>query len=216
MWGIAVLLLTAFALLLFGKIAKKRGTGLVLVCLGMAVWGVAAFLSLRIDDAFIAIMGFLVISGPICDLIAVPILRRRVIPPCVRAKRYQSGIANIILVFSSFLFIAFAIFLLVTGRLDSFGMIILLGLATVSIIISLIPLLFQRIEICGNGVWQYGRFWPWEEYESFSWQWKTEDRVELWLVPKSWTCPSTRLTVPREDREAVHQLLEANLPDLSK
>ncbi len=76
--------------------------------------------------------------------------------------------------------------------------------------------LFERTEICGNGVWRGGRFLPWEEYVSFSWKWETTDSVELTLVPKSGIWGSTRLVVPPANRETVQQLLEANLPDVSK
>jgi hypothetical protein len=215
MWVIAVLLLISFALVLFGKIAKTRGMNLGFFCLGMAVWSVGAWLLLaeKNDSAILVILSFPPTSGAIADLIARPIWRRRVIPPCVRVERLsQSGIAMTIVFL---LFIAFFIYFLVTEEsLHSFGMIIFFGLMTVPVIICLIQVRFEKIEICGNGVWQDGRLWPWAEYESFSWKRKTADSVELRLVSKSlsWT---TQLMVPPEDRETVHQLLDAHLPDLN-
>jgi hypothetical protein len=215
MWGTAVLFLISFALILFSRIAKKRETGLVFGFLGIAVWGVAAFLAPKNDEAFFAIMGILNASLAFSDLIAIPILRKRVMPPCVRAKKAsQSG--NIAAIIVSFLFLAFVIFVLVTGGLSGLGWMIFLGLSTVSLIIYLLLLLFDKIEIWGNGLWQCGKFQPWEEYKSFSWKWKTKDSIELGLVLKSEIWPAIRLVVRSEDREAVHQLLEANLPDLSK
>ena len=92
------------------------------------------------------------------------------------------------------------------------------GLMTAVPIIYLILLLSEKVEVCGNGVWKYrmavvatvgslrilllGR--------------KTKDSVVLLLIPKKASYPSDRLLVAHEDREAVHQLLAANLPDLSK
>ncbi len=175
---------------------------------------VAAFLARNNDDAYDATIGFAWLSVAIADLIAIPILRRRLIPPCVRVKKAsQSGAIAMTVV--SFLFTAFVIFLLVTKSLRSFGMMIFMGLTTVSIIIYLILGLFEKIQICGNGVWRNGWFSSWEEFKSFSWQWKTKDSVELKLSYRSWIWP-TRLVVTREDRETVHQLLEANLPEVSK
>ena len=114
----------------------------------------------------------------------------------------------------SFLVIASVMFFL-NESFTSLRMMLLLGPMIVSLIICLILTLLEKIEICGNGVWQWGTLHPWEEYESFSWKWKTKDSVELRLVSKLWICSSTRLMVPPEDREAVQQLLEANLPNLN-
>ena len=154
---------------------------------------------------------------PFFELIAIPILRRRVMHPCVRAKILLSGIYRIIRSIWFFFVIAFFVFFLLTEsleRLRSSGMILLLGPGTGASIIFLILILFEKIEICGNGLWQFNRLLPWEEYESFSWEWKTESHVELKLVSRTWGW-STSLIVLPEDREAVQQLLEANLPDLS-
>jgi hypothetical protein len=213
MWAIGALLLIAFALMLFGRITKRRGMSWVFPLLGIAAWIVVSPLAihgLSNDDRF-ALGGLFLFSMFIANLIAIPILRRRVIPPCVRVKgASQSGNIAMIIV------IALVIFLLVTGRFHPFGLMIFFGLLVVFMIITLIRSLFGKTEICGNGVWQSGSFGLWEEFESFSWQWKTKDSVVLNLVPKSWVWPTTRLVVPREDREAVQQLLEANLPDLNK
>ena len=213
MWVIAGLLLISFALFFFGKIAKTRGITTVLVLMGIAVWWVAVFHTWKEDyTLFFIILGFLLLSGPSSDLIAIPILRRRVIPPCVRVKRHRAGIYNIILLF---FVIAFVISLLATESFRSPDMIIFSGLITVSMIIFIILFVFGKIEICGNGVWLDERFYRWQEFESFYWKGQTKDGLELRLVSKSWLCRTTRLMARPEDREAMQQLLEANLPDLT-
>jgi len=176
--------------------------------MGLAVWNVAVFLVWKDDYLFNAILGLAILFGAISNLIAIPILRRRVTPPCIRVRRHRAAKYNIIM---SFLVIAFVIFLLIES-LHSFRMLLLLGPMIASLIIYNILILFEKIEICGNGVWGYGGLRPWEEYESFYWKWKTKDSVELRLVSKSWRRP-TRLMARPEDREAVQKLLEANLPD---
>jgi hypothetical protein len=211
---IGALLLISFALLLFSRIAKTRSMSSAFVLLGMAVWSVACFHGWKNNSALNALVGFPLIFFLICDLIARPILRRRVIPPCVRVRRLRSDITNIIEYFGLFSAIAFVIYLLVTGSLLSFG-IRWLGLAAISIIIFLVLDLVEKTEICGNGIWQNGRLQPWEEYKYFSWKRRTEESIELRFVSKSWISDSTRLTVPFEGRQAVLQLLGANLPDLS-
>ncbi len=47
---------------------------------------VAVFLRLENDYVYFAVMGFMIVSGPISESIAIPILRRRVVPPCIRVK----------------------------------------------------------------------------------------------------------------------------------
>jgi hypothetical protein len=210
MWIVAVLLLMSFALFLFGRIAKSRRMFWVFAFLGLAVWNVALFLTWKNDYVFNAILGSAVMFGAISDLIAIPILRRRVIAPCVRVTKLQGRIANIIL---PFFFIASIIFF-VALSFYSFGMMLLLGPMIASMIIVFILALFEKTDICGNGVW-CTKLQPWEEYESFSWNEKSDDGVELRLISKSWIAGQTRLMVSPEDREAVQQLLEANLPDQS-
>jgi len=152
-----------------------------------------ALLTHREDYVHNAVVGFLIMSIAISGLIAIPILRKRVVPPCIRVKGYRSGIYNII---GSFFAVAFCI-LFLTESLRSLKMMLLLGPFMVSLIILLILILFEKIEICENGVWQWDGLQLWEEYESFSWKWKTQDDVELRLVSKSWL-GSARLIVPPE------------------
>ena len=82
-------------------------------------------------------------------------------------------------------------------------------------IIGFLLSLFGKAEISGNGVLQYGGFWPWNEYDSFSWRGKSNESFELKLKWKQrfffWR--STRLLVPLEDHKSVRQLLEPNWPE---
>lgn len=213
MWVIAVLLLISFSLFLFTRIAKTLSLHWVFVCLGMAVWSLVMFLTSKNESAFAATFGFLYLSGAVSDLIAIPILRRRVIPPCVRVEKPdQGGWEVIVACFGLFAPLVFIV--VVTESLHSTWIILFMGFMSGSFIIYYIVYQVGKVEICGNGVWHSGRLHPWEEYESFSWKWRTKDSVELKLASKSWLCPSTRLMAPSEDREAVQQLLEASLPDL--
>jgi hypothetical protein len=212
MWVAAVSIFISLVLFLLGRIAKTRRMSSVFFWSGIAVCSVAAFLTSDNEYSCYAIMGFVPVSGPISDVIAIPIVRRRVMPPCVRAEKCQNRILMIAGLLSV---IAFFVFLLVTESYRSLKMMLLLGPCAVVMIMGLILELFGKTEICGNGLWQYCELQPWEDFKFFSWKWNRDDSVDLRLVSKSWICPSTRLMVRPEDREAVQQLLEENLPDLS-
>ncbi len=212
MWVIAVLLLIIFALLLFARIAKTRTMEWVFGGSAMAVCIGVMFLRWKDDSTFIATVGFVFLCGAISDLIAIPIVRRRTLPPCVRVKDLGYGrIAGIIAVL---VVVALWLFSLVTRSIFSLEDNIFLGLIAVSFIINFAIAQFGKTEICRNGVCQNGRLYSWQQYESFAWG-KTEDSVELNLVSESWSYPSARLMVPPEHREAVQRLLETDLPDLS-
>ena len=85
--GIAVLLLISFALLLYAKIAKTQRMYPVFLWLGVAVGLVAMHLEYLMSSDNFAVFGFLLLFQPISDLIALPILRNRVMPPCVRVRK---------------------------------------------------------------------------------------------------------------------------------
>jgi hypothetical protein len=206
MWIVAVLLVISFALFLSARITKTRRTLSVSSWLGGAASSAAVFLAWENDYAVTAI-GFLCASIVISELIAVPILRRRVIPPCIRVR--EAGQDGIIMIIAALLFIAFVVFLLVTGMTLGYGLI------TAYMIIIVVLRLFKKTEICGNGLWQNRSLQPWEEFRSFSWTGKTEDGAELRLDPSLTVLSETRLLVSPEEREAVQQILEANLPDQS-
>lgn len=210
----ALLLLIAFAMILFSRIAKNRRIRWVLLCLGAGVWSVVScWIGTRGNDgAFLALLGFPLISAASSDLIALPILRRRVILPCFRVRR-----TPLYKTVHSFFLIAIGI-LILAWSFGSPKLMLWSVLVTASIIIYLVLVLSERVEVCGNGVSQYRGVRPWEDYESFSWKGKTKYGVELWLMPKSWrswVVPSDRLLVAPGDREAVQQLLEGHLPDQS-
>ncbi|MEW6352139.1 MAG: hypothetical protein AB1646_24060 [Thermodesulfobacteriota bacterium] len=101
MWIIAVLPNILFALIflfVFAQIAKTRRMRSVFYFLGVAVFSAAALLTaiLREFDASDAIGGFFFFSLAFSYLIAIPILRRPVTPPCVRVKRLEQPAIPII------------------------------------------------------------------------------------------------------------------------
>lgn len=155
----------------------------------------------------------------IARMIARPILKRRIMPPCVRVKRIERD-DGVIVAFS--FGVAAGVFIIVSQWSElSLGSLLDGGCFTIFWTYWLVSILFEKIEICGDGVIQTSGFsglHPWEGYASFSWERKTTDGVELSLVSKSWLSKSTsttRLLVPPQHREAVQQVLDANLPDLS-
>lgn len=214
MWMIVVFLLIFTALCVFAAIAKTWKMISVFFCLGMAVAVIAVFLARNNPFSSEAILGIPFLSFALSNLITRPILRRRVVPPCVRVENLdQGGWERPIVLFV--LLASFVFMVAVTESLHSAGIILFMGFVLGSLIISYIIHQVGKAEICGNGVWHSGRLHPWDEYESFSWEKKTEDSVELRLVSKSRYSCSMRLMAPPENRDAARQLLGANLPDLS-
>lgn len=207
MWVFAGSLLIVFAFLFFGKISKNHWMSVVLGCLGCIVWFIAVSLEGKDVYMFNAGLGFMILFNPVSDLIAMPTLRRRLVAPCIPVKKYRATIYNIIILF---LLLA-AIIIAIIVSLRDFVLLPISGPAAVSLIIWGLLIVLGKIEICRNGVWKNRRLNPWEQYECFSWALNPHDNHELSLVSK-WGS-STRLVVSPEDREAVHQLLEANLPD---
>jgi hypothetical protein len=211
MWIIALLLVVSFVLFVLGKIAKTWGMRTVFVFLALAAaWSTAWWsFSLGSDYARGALFGSIVLFSAISDLIGILVWRRRALPPCVRAKRYQSAAAKVI---TSVCFIALAISLFFSCR-DSLDM-LLAGVA-----FAVAPFyhlfLFDTIEICANGVREGSRLRPWDDFESFAWERKKGDKVELRLQRKSEGWQWLRLVVPPEDREAAQKILVAHLPDTS-
>ena len=219
MWLIAVLLVIVFALTLLGKIAETREMHWVLTLLAIAVWIVIMkLLDVRNVSEFWPILGLALLSVAVSDLIAIPIWKRRFVTPCVRVTKLgQSRILYIISSLSFFLSIAWLIHSPVTDGWHPFGNTVFLRLMLVTGIIWFILNLFDKIEICWNGLWQKGRLQPWDRYKTFYWQHNTTDRDELRLVPKSelLTSNPTRLLVPPEDRETVQHILEPNMQELT-
>jgi hypothetical protein len=184
--------------------------------LAISVSVVVAFLLGGRDIAVLGtIMGIVSLSFAVSDLIAIPIWRSRVVPPYVRVKKVGQIYTNIIILCTAVLSIVFVIYYLVTYGWLSFEMTVNLGLITVAGIIWLILFLFEKIEICANGVWQNGKLHLWDTYQYFYWKTNTTDYYELRLVLKPGfnESDSTRLEVRPEHMEAVHQLLEYNKVD---
>ncbi len=222
MWILVVFLFSFFALCLLAGTVKIEKARIVLLILGWAIWGVAWFLAKGNDTVSRAIFPCGFFGLAISHLIPTLIMRRLVSPPCVRVKRPGQGRFEMISCVTtiSLLAIACLSYLAVTGSLRYFGGMPGYGLWTLCLaIMALNTLYYCRIEICGNGFWQGGggppRLNSWEEYESFCWRGEAKGGVELKLVSKPGFWPTTLLVVPHEDREAVQQILEANLPDKS-
>jgi hypothetical protein len=224
MWLIAgyvllvVLLLMSFALFLFSRIVEKRMlpafffSGSVLFFIAwLLAWKIECLLAWKIDLTN-ALGGFLMFFIMAPEVLAAPILRRRVIPPCIRVKtigRSYVSTAFIIVCSVCILFSPYFPFV-VLEMSPTFGNIVSGVGFTATLIILVTFFLYEKIEICGNGVWQSLVFIPWSEYEAFAWHRKTENEIELKLWPGR-----IQLTVPPERREAVYQLLAANLPELN-
>jgi hypothetical protein len=211
MWIIAGLLLVTFIWFLLGRIVRTRRTFSVYFWLGMAAWGIAAYLSPHDDYVHNAVVGLPLLFIAVSDVIAGPVWRRRVIPPCVRAKRPESmagkvfvGIVGIGIIIS-----------MISDSLHSLSNMLLAGPLTAAMIIWVVLALFEKIEICANGILVASRLRPWDEFESFAWERKGNERVELRLRRKSSVWRWIRLVVPPEDREAAQQILEAHLVDTS-
>lgn len=216
MFAIAILLCVSFALILSSKIAKAQGPDLNLF-LGMAVWGAVMLLTAGDDAIFGPVLACGLVFLAVSDLVVLILSRRQVAPPSVRVHKLDRGrrIAGPIIFFGGFLFILFLLYMIPTRYFHSFGRMLEWGLWTVTIAIWFILALLERIEICGNGVWQHSTLQPWEEFGSFSWTKETKDGLGLKLDPKNTALAETRLQVRPKDREVVQQILKANLPDQS-
>jgi hypothetical protein len=214
MWVIAVLLPISFVLFVLARIAKKESMFWVLHLLGLGVCFAALHVCVRRDHSEpIVIVGFLMVFRALSELIAIPVWRRRVAPPSVLVK--SVGRVWVFYPVMLCLWIAFVAFLLGTEDIGPLPMIVHTGLATAWMILNLMIEVFGTTEICVDGIRHNGRLRKWKAFESFSWQPKATDSVELTLVSDSSICPTTRFLVRPEDREAVQQILKAALQDLS-
>jgi hypothetical protein len=212
--------LISFVCLILSRIAKDRRRDSPLIYMAVLGFTAVAFLTGGMDiQSAMVVMGFLILSLAVAELIARSILRRRIIPPRVRVQR--SNNSNIPLILIGFVVVSSGLYPLIQDFQEiltrrCFGTIVLYALAMAAFVIILGFTIFEKIEICGNGVWDRGRLSPWYEYASFEWH-ETADRVELKLWSKSSpTARPTLLTVPPESRETVQLLLVSNLPNLSE
>ncbi len=214
--SIAILLCASFALILSGKMAKAQWSRGGLVVLGALVLAVVLF-ERGNEPIPPALIAFPLLSVAISNLIATLMWRKRVKPPCVRVNTpRQDDRADVAMGVILLSFLApLGIYLTVTGSFHSFGRMLFWGLMTFALVISIVLSLFDKIEICGNGLLNGERLHSWEEYESFTWESETKCGSQLLLVSKSWLFRTTRLLVSPGDREVVQRILEANLPDQS-
>ncbi|MGO9117444.1 MAG: hypothetical protein ACLQPD_07490 [Desulfomonilaceae bacterium] len=226
MWVIAVLLGLSWTLILTGKIAKILDMSYkmflrfgVLFCVAAgAPLFLVIILELRKDPWSLFLAALTILLTAVLDLIAA-FSKGEVTPPRVPVKKPGQGrIARTAKKVASFLLMGFVLYFVLRGSLPSLGQMsgwdmTACGLFTMAAIINGFQSLFQRVEICGNGLWHEGTIKPWEAFEFFSWTGITKDGVELRLQAKSADHGTTRLMVRFEDREVVQQILEANLPD---
>jgi hypothetical protein len=212
----AVLVLISLALLVRSRLDKTHIINWGFLILGCGFLGVSSafILELKNDYTRGALFFSSILLFVISNLIAVLILRKRVIPPRVQVKRtVQYRIYSIIAIVLIFAFIIYIPEIWGSRLLEK---IFFLGYMTIVMIIAFFLILFEKVEICTNGVLDYGGLWPWDGYKSFSWGRNATDSFELRLKSKQWFYPprSTTLMVSLEDRETVRQLLEPNLPEL--
>jgi hypothetical protein len=163
-----VLLLISSALLVRSRLDKTRVIDWRFLILGSAVFGFANVFTLELKNDYVrsALLLFSFLLVIIYNPIAVLILRRRVTPPRVPVKRTTkfrtySSIA-IIFVFAFFIYISNI------SDLHSFEKMFLQGYMAIVMIIAFFLILFEKVDICGDGVLDGGGLWPWDRYKSFS------------------------------------------------
>jgi hypothetical protein len=145
------------------------------------------------------------------DLLFIrPLLRRRVIPPCVRVRAFTRGWWLVMIVLLVLVLVAFWVPLTWTSlrRLVIPGSLYLVTLAGF-----FIDMVCHPAEICANGVWYNGTLHEWSSFERFAWRGQGDKTVVELEYSKEVQTPflSQRITVPPQNREAAKQLLEANL-----
>lgn len=228
---VAVLLGLSLASFLTAKIAKaldmsdKRFFRLgVLFCLAAgAPFAAVLLLQERYDSDNLAFGAGCLLVCVVSDLIATFKSKGEVIPPCVPVKSPGQGrVARTAKAVAYYLLMGFVFYFAVRRSLPFLGRmsgwdILACGFFAMAAMVRGFQSLFQRVEICGNGLLDQTasppKLRPWEAYESFSWTEETKDGVELRLQAKSADHGTTPLIVRPDDREAVQQILEANLPD---
>jgi hypothetical protein len=209
---VAVLLLISLALIVRSRLDKTQRINWGYFLLGMAVWFIAVILTIYNDYLHSVVIGLPWLFLAISHLFALPILRSGIIPPYIRVKR--SILHWFHLIIPIILFIALIVYFLMSKNWRASESTIFGGSVAVYMITVLLLDLFVKVEVCGNGVWQFDGLRPWDEYKSFSWGKNIRDSVELRLVSKHQAFRrSTPYLVSLEDREAVRQILEPNLPE---
>lgn len=231
MSGIAVLLGLSLALILAAKIAKMLDMSYkILLRLGIVLCVAAGaplffhtFLKSRHDPEALFWLAHGIFLTAAFGLFAAFTSKGEVIPPCVPVKRPGQGrITRTAREVAFFLLMGFAWCLVLRGAVPSLGQMsawdmVACGLFTAAIIVRGFHILSQGVEICGNGLADWGgsrpMVHPWEHYESFSWIVETNYGVVLRLHARSADVRTTDLLVGSGDRDVVQKILEANLPD---
>jgi hypothetical protein len=225
---IAVLLGLSLASFLTAKIAKALDMSYEkFLRLGFLFSGAPLVLVIILGERkgpeFLAWFGFYFLIFTVFHLIAAFRSKGEATPPCVPVNRSGQGrVARTAKEVASVLLVGFVFYFAARGSLPSLGRMsgsdmLGCGFFAVAVIIVGFLRLFQTDEICGNGLLDGSdykpKLRPWEAYESFSWKEETKDGAELRLQAKSEDQEMTPLIARPEDREAVQQILEANLPD---
>jgi hypothetical protein len=229
---IAVLLGLSLALILTAKIAETLGMRYITFLRLGVLCCVAAEAPLVDWMIFVAGKGgpdslfwpaLLLLGMAVSDIIDVFRSKGEITPPSARVKRPgQGSVAQAAKKVAFYVFMGFVFYFAVGGSLPFVGRMsgwdmIACGFFAMAGIIRGFQTLFQRVEICGNGLWDSlaipPKLKPWEAYESFSWAEETKDGVELRLQAELGAREPIRLIVRPEDREVVRKILEANLPD---
>jgi hypothetical protein len=226
---IAVLLVLSLASFLTAKIAKALDVSYekflhlgVLFCFAAVAPSVLVTIlepSKNSDSLVSWALGMLCLV--VFDLFAAFESKRKAIPPWVPVRRPDRGVSRTAKEVASFLLVGVVLYFAARRSLPFLGHMsgedmVACGFYVTAAIIWGLRSLYQRVEICGNGLLNQAgspKFRPWEAYESFSWTEETKDDVELRLKAKPPCEGATPLMVSPEDRKVVQQILEANLPD---
>jgi hypothetical protein len=208
-----ILIIATFFSMLISRIATTSRTNRLFSYLAMGL--LTAVLVLTVRPGYVEPASALLVlpAAVLSDIVARLFLKRRTLPPRVRVKSVSRGSEVFIIVLLLFIPLLLILSVMEASRFaDMTPNPILLLL--VSSVAYLILLLFQKTQICGNGIWLDGTLRPWDAYESYSWT--SDGVVELKPSSRSWLSPSrsVRLQASPENHEAAKQLLEANLPNV--
>jgi hypothetical protein len=197
-----VLIAASFLCVLFGSIARKNSVSILLMLVWIALWETSRRIAslAQFEGFFFATMIPALVVRHIVN-------RRRVMPPCIRVNSFYRGFLIVVVSLLVVFFWVLGFF----GRLGTISE--MLKVATLTFM--LVYVLWQRTEICGNGIWEWGAIHAWDEYEYFLWTGTDNGAIAELKVREGFREPFGprlfRLTIQREGSAAAKQLLQANL-----
>jgi hypothetical protein len=221
MWQILsyVFLIVSLGCYVYSEVARTASARKGFRLLFILFWAAASIASYP-SDSITALVALYCFGLFLSEFIIRPLLRRRVIPPCVRVKDFVRH--NVTLTITKIIVVVGFILLIIMAFHDRRFLEFVGPIPAVLWLISVcgffILALCERTEICANGLWRHGRFHEWGDYKFYRVEAKEGDMiVEFRLSDKSPTLldRSKRIVVPPENWEAAKRLLEANLLDLS-